>query len=67
MYHKKHSLLLVLPADHSINDIEEFQKTLTKAIPYAMSGKLVTFGIAPLSQKQAMATLREGFSFKLFQ
>lgn len=62
MYHKKHSLLLVLPADHSINDIEEFQKTLTKAIPYAMSGKLVTFGIAPSKPETGYGYIKRGAS-----
>lgn len=49
MYHQGNSntLLLVLPADHLINNKIEFQETINKAIPYAKRGKLVTFGITP--------------------
>ena len=40
-------LLLVLAADHFIQDQAQFTKTVTDAIPLAESGKLVTFGIVP--------------------
>jgi len=40
-------LLLVLAADHLIQDIEAFQASITDALPLADSGKLVTFGIVP--------------------
>ena len=38
-------LLLVLSADHVIQDKRAFTKTIIEAIPLAESGKLVTFGI----------------------
>ena len=38
-------LLLVLAANHVIQDVAAFNKTVTKAIPLAEAGKLVTFGI----------------------
>ena len=38
-------LLLVLAADHVIQDVAAFTKTVTNAITLAESGKLVTFGI----------------------
>jgi len=41
------SILLVLSADHLINDIESFQKAIYVAIRHAEIGKLVTFGIVP--------------------
>ena len=41
------SLLLVLAADHVIQDEVAFTKAVNDAIPLAESGKLVTFGIAP--------------------
>ena len=37
-------LLLVLSADHVIQDSKEFSKVVIDAIPLAESGKLVTFG-----------------------
>ena len=39
--------ILVLPADHIIQDIEIFYKVLKKAIDYVDSGRIVTFGITP--------------------
>ena len=44
---KDDPLLLVLPADHVIQDELAFTKAITDAIPLAESGKLVTFGIVP--------------------
>jgi mannose-1-phosphate guanylyltransferase/mannose-6-phosphate isomerase len=38
-------LLLVLPADHVIRDVEAFRRTLTIATRAAQEGKLVTFGV----------------------
>ncbi|ABS09024.1 mannose-1-phosphate guanylyltransferase/mannose-6-phosphate isomerase [Shewanella baltica] len=38
-------LLLVLAADHVINDVNAFQQSVIKAAELALSGKLVTFGI----------------------
>ena len=46
---KQDSIMLVLSADHEINDIEEFQKTINVAKIYAEKGRLVTFGIVPKS------------------
>lgn len=40
-------LLLVLPSDHVIRDEEKFRSAIVKAIPAAMAGGLVTFGIVP--------------------
>lgn len=39
--------ILVLPADHIIMDVDQFQQALEKGLPYAENGKLVTFGIPP--------------------
>ena len=43
----KDTLLLVLAADHVIEDIEAFHKAVSKAKQSAEKGKLVTFGIVP--------------------
>lgn len=48
-------LLLVLAADHIIEESKAFQDAITAAIPLAENGKLVTFGIVPDAPKQAMA------------
>jgi len=40
-------LMLVLPADHLIQDIPAFHQALAKAVQAAETGKLVTFGIIP--------------------
>jgi len=40
-------LLLILPADHAIADTTAFIDVVTRAMPLARAGKLVTFGIRP--------------------
>lgn len=42
-------LLLVLPADHAIQDHKAFHDAVDKAATFAESGDLVTFGITPTS------------------
>ena len=39
--------ILVLPADHFIEDKSKFFDQVYKAIEYAKDGKIVTFGIKP--------------------
>ena len=41
------AMLLVLPADHVIEDTEAFHAAVRQGIPVAEEGKLVTFGIVP--------------------
>lgn len=41
------ALVLLLPADHVITDVEAFERSITLGIPAAQAGKLVSFGIAP--------------------
>ncbi len=43
----KDEVLLVLPADHVINDIEAFHAAILEAEALAKKGNLVTFGIVP--------------------
>lgn len=40
-------IMVVLPADHMIRDVEAFHQVLEKAIKVAAEGQLVTFGIRP--------------------
>lgn len=41
------SLVLLAAADHYIADAEGFRHAITKAIPVAQSGRIVTFGVRP--------------------
>ncbi|EYD75073.1 Mannose-1-phosphate guanylyltransferase (GDP) [Rubellimicrobium mesophilum DSM 19309] len=41
------ALVLVAPSDHVIPDAQSFQGTVAAAVPAALSGRIVTFGIAP--------------------
>ncbi len=41
------AILLVLPSDHVIGDVAEFQRTIREAVPAALRGDLVTFGVVP--------------------
>ncbi len=42
-----HAILVVLPADHVIADVEAFRKALDVAVEAAGQGHLVTFGVVP--------------------
>lgn len=41
------ALMLVAPSDHVIPDDAQFRRTVEAAVPSALSGQLVTFGIRP--------------------
>jgi mannose-1-phosphate guanylyltransferase/mannose-6-phosphate isomerase len=41
------ALMLVAPSDHAIPDAEAFRAAVRAAIPSALAGKIVTFGITP--------------------
>jgi mannose-1-phosphate guanylyltransferase/mannose-6-phosphate isomerase len=41
------AVILVMPADHVIRDVETFQRSVAAGLPAAAEGKLVTFGIVP--------------------
>lgn len=45
-YHPE-TLLLILPADHLIAQVETFQNAVKAGVPLAQAGYLVTFGIVP--------------------
>ncbi|MCA3963748.1 mannose-1-phosphate guanylyltransferase/mannose-6-phosphate isomerase [Vibrio vulnificus] len=52
--------LLVLAADHLIEDNVVFRKTVEAATPLANSGKLVTFGILPTKPETGYGYIRTG-------
>lgn len=54
------ALLLVLPADHVIQDVAAFQKTLQEAKPLAEKGMLVTFGVTPLHAETGYGYIHKG-------
>jgi mannose-1-phosphate guanylyltransferase len=61
---KDDPLMLVLPADHIINDKNAFLQAVKKAIPIAESGGLVTFGITPNFPNTEYGYIKCGESFK---
>lgn len=54
------SLLLVLAADHIIQDKNSFKASVNNAIPLAESGKLVTFGIVPKEPHAGYGYIKKG-------
>ena len=55
-------LLLVLAADHVIQDVATFTKTVMNAIPLAEAGKLVTFGIVAHEPNTGYGYIKKGES-----
>ena len=55
-------LLLVLAADHVIQDVAAFTKTVMNAIPLAEAGKLVTFGIVAHEPNTGYGYIKKGES-----
>jgi mannose-1-phosphate guanylyltransferase len=53
-------VLLILAADHVIQDSSAFQSAINTAIPYAENGKLVTFGIVPQKPETGYGYIRKG-------
>lgn len=58
--HGADSLLLVLPADHLIRDIEAFAEAVARARRLAADGYLVTFGVRPLHPETGYGYVRRG-------
>jgi len=44
---KKDSILLVLPADHLIKDVQDFTDLVNQAVKHALADRMVTFGVVP--------------------
>jgi len=53
-------LLLVLAADHVIQDEDAFNAAIMRAIPLAEAGKLVTFGIVPSEPNAGYGYIKRG-------
>jgi mannose-1-phosphate guanylyltransferase/mannose-6-phosphate isomerase len=54
------ALLLVLPADHLIQNVDAFVAAVGKAIPLARQGRLVTFGVVPASAETGYGYIKCG-------
>ncbi|WP_422461134.1 MULTISPECIES: mannose-1-phosphate guanylyltransferase/mannose-6-phosphate isomerase [unclassified Endozoicomonas] len=53
-------ILLVLAADHVINDVKAFHQAVEAALPAARDGKLVTFGIVPAHPETGYGYIKAG-------
>ncbi|MCK5232747.1 MAG: mannose-1-phosphate guanylyltransferase/mannose-6-phosphate isomerase [Desulfobulbaceae bacterium] len=58
------TVLLVLPADHLITDVDSFSDAVTTAVSLAESGHLVTFGIQPDSPETGYGYIEKGKGYK---
>lgn len=56
-------LLLVLAADHVIENTAAFHQAVQNAIPFAEQGKLVTFGIVPTGPETGYGYIQRGSEF----
>ena len=53
-------ILLAMPADHVIADVEAFRKAVALAAVWAASGRIVTFGIQPSRPESGYGYIRAG-------
>ena len=57
---KEDQILLILSADHLIEDISSFYSAIDGATKYATNGKLVTFGIVPVDANTGYGYIHKG-------
>ena len=53
-------LLLILAADHLIQDEEGFRDTVARGVPFAEAGAMVTFGIVPTAPETGYGYIQQG-------
>ena len=58
--HGHDPLLLILPADHTIKNVDAFQEAIKQAVVLANQGALVTFGIVPTQAEIGYGYIRRG-------
>ena len=63
---KDNSVLLVLSADHVIQDVEAFHYAINIAFKQAQDGKLVTFGIVPTDANTGYGYIKSSKENNLF-
>ena len=54
------AVLLVLPADHLIKNVEAFVDAVAKALPLAAKGRLTTFGVVPTAPETGYGYIKCG-------
>ncbi|HBM83343.1 MAG TPA: mannose-1-phosphate guanylyltransferase/mannose-6-phosphate isomerase [Halieaceae bacterium] len=54
------AVLLVLPADHLIQQVEAFSVAVARALPLARAGRLMTFGVVPHTPETGYGYIRCG-------
>ncbi|CAA7621662.1 mannose-1-phosphate guanylyltransferase/mannose-6-phosphate isomerase [Magnetospirillum sp. UT-4] len=54
------ALLLVMPSDHQIRDLDAFRRAVAAAVPLARDGRLVTFGIQPTEPHTGYGYIKRG-------
>lgn len=54
------ALLLVLPADHVIQNVRAFVEAVDRAVPLAREGRLMTFGVVPASAETGYGYIKCG-------
>ena len=55
-------ILLILPADHVIADVEGFRAAVRRVAPHAEAGRLITFGIIPAAPETGYGYIEAGAS-----
>ncbi len=53
-------ILLILPADHVISDVEGFRAAVLQVAPHAEAGRLITFGIVPTAPETGYGYIEAG-------
>lgn len=53
-------VLIVMPADHVVKDVDAFARAVQAGLPHAAAGKVVTFGIVPDSPQTGFGYIRAG-------
>ncbi|RCX00360.1 mannose-1-phosphate guanylyltransferase/mannose-6-phosphate isomerase [Marinomonas foliarum] len=61
------ALMLVLPADHVIRDIDAFEATIKQAVELAKQDALVTFGVQPTRPETGYGYIRSGENFSVVE
>jgi mannose-1-phosphate guanylyltransferase/mannose-6-phosphate isomerase len=53
-------VLILMPADHVVRDVDAFAQAVAAGLPHAEAGKVVTFGIVPDSPQTGFGYIRSG-------
>ncbi|MEY4768019.1 MAG: Alginate biosynthesis protein AlgA [Pseudomonadota bacterium] len=59
-HHGESAVMLVLPSDHLVPEVNAFAATVEKAVALAQQGFLVTFGIQPTAPETGFGYIQQG-------